>query len=210
MYAGKGNEQWLHIVKECTKTIVVVQEQIYLEDAQIVSRATIEAFLTDSPIDTDAIQCVLTKGFQGNFGIDQFLHAVLFALQHTFSNREHIQTLDAYLRKGTRGGRNRKPIQEEARSMLQSMKPDLQMALQSDQLNAMIRFARTQMYLNCIMHRSNLPIFCCLNQHPIFLVPFSYLLRYSCLLSYVGHMGDGSSYGLSAFRRSTIGKLLQG
>lgn len=71
------------------------------------------------------------------------------------------------------------------------------------------RFARTDVHLSKIMHNTNLPIFCRMQSIPIYLVPFGYMQRYHCLLSYFGHIGDASSYGNTAHTSNSIVELFQ-
>lgn len=53
----------------------------------------------------------------------------------------------------------------------------------------------TDYNLNAIMHFTNLPIYCRMRKHEIYLLPYGYYYRYGCLVSWVGHLGDGGSYG---------------
>lgn len=62
--------------------------------------------------------------------------------------------------------------------------------------NQLFLFWWTDYNLRVVMHYTNLPIFCRMRQIPLSLLPFGYLLRYCCALSWIGHIGDGTSYGM--------------
>jgi mannosyltransferase OCH1-like enzyme len=50
--------------------------------------------------------------------------------------------------------------------------------------------------LRVLMHYTNLPIYCRMRKIPLSMLPFGYYFNYCCMLSYVGHIGDGTSYGM--------------
>jgi hypothetical protein len=56
----------------------------------------------------------------------------------------------------------------------------------------------TDYNLNAIMHYTNFPIYCRMKKYELYLLPYGYYYNYSCLLSWVGHLGDGGSYGSEA------------
>lgn len=62
--------------------------------------------------------------------------------------------------------------------------------------NQLFLFWWTDYNLRVLMHYTNLPIFCRMRNIPLVFAPFGYLLTYSCALSWVGHIGDGTSYGM--------------
>lgn len=50
--------------------------------------------------------------------------------------------------------------------------------------------------LRVLMHYTNLPIYCRMRKIPLSMLPFGYYFNYCCMMSYVGHIGDGTSYGM--------------
>jgi hypothetical protein len=62
--------------------------------------------------------------------------------------------------------------------------------------NQLFLFWWTDYNLRVLMHYTNLPIFCRMRNIPLVFLPFGYMLIYSCALSWVGHIGDGTSYGM--------------
>jgi hypothetical protein len=62
--------------------------------------------------------------------------------------------------------------------------------------NQLFLFWWTDYNLRVLMHYTNLPIFCRMRRIPLTFLPFGYLLTYSCALSWVGHIGDATSYGM--------------
>lgn len=65
----------------------------------------------------------------------------------------------------------------------------------------------TDYTLNTLMHYTNLPIYCRLKKYDLLLVPFGYYNRYCCLLSFVGHLGDGGSYGLDNSKSLSVNSI---
>lgn len=50
--------------------------------------------------------------------------------------------------------------------------------------------------LRVLMHYTNLPIYCRMRKIPLSMLAFGYYFNYCCMMSYVGHIGDGTSYGM--------------
>lgn len=50
--------------------------------------------------------------------------------------------------------------------------------------------------LRVLMHYTNLPIYCRMRKIRLAMLPFGYFFNYCCMMSYVGHIGDGTSYGM--------------
>jgi hypothetical protein len=61
--------------------------------------------------------------------------------------------------------------------------------------------------LRVLMHYTNLPIYCRMRKIPLALLPFGYFVNYSCMLSYVGHIGDGTSYGMDGRKDYYVGNV---
>ena len=66
----------------------------------------------------------------------------------------------------------------------------------------------TESALHKIMHSTNLPIFCREQGIHIPFIPFSYFGRYTCLLSFIGHIGDGTSCGQAGVRKQSITEFM--
>lgn len=187
MYAAKGNEQWLDIVKRCTQTMPVVYEFIHNEE---LLRAT-RTFLRGEQI--------------GKHTDNDFLRVACFALELTLPEPAKSMFRETLRKKKQRqsSGMNELLVVIQLHSALVKNHIDTETFAQN------WRFARTDVYLSKIMHNTNLPIFCRMQSIPIYLVPFGYMQRYHCLLSYFGHIGDASSYGNAAHTSNSIVELFQ-
>ena len=64
------------------------------------------------------------------------------------------------------------------------------------QFDALWLFWWTDYNLRPLMHFTNLPIYCRMTKLPLALAPFGYYFSYCCALSWMGHIGDGTSYGM--------------
>ncbi len=100
-----------------------------------------------------------------------------------------------YLKKPTRNGR-RGPL---ASPVFQQLSED-DIRVMHDKLesefHAQFLFWWTDFNLRTLMHFTNLPIFCRMRKIPLTMIPYGYYMSYACGLSWVGHIGDGTSYGM--------------
>jgi hypothetical protein len=68
--------------------------------------------------------------------------------------------------------------------------------LLESQFKAQFLFWWTDFNLRTLMHYTNLPIYCRMRKIPLTMLPYGYYMSYSCMVSWVGHIGDGTSYGM--------------
>jgi hypothetical protein len=59
-------------------------------------------------------------------------------------------------------------------------------------------FVMIDLLLQNVMNFTNLPIFMSKHKTELPIVPYSYLMRYMCFISIIGHLGDATSYGYDA------------
>lgn len=89
-----------------------------------------------------------------------------------------------------------------------NLRPLVTAALTEKPVDQQWRIWFTESALHKIMHSTNLPIFCREQGIPIPYVPFSYFGRYTCLLSFIGHIGDGTSCGQDGVRKQSITEFM--
>ena len=180
MYASKNNEEWLSIVKQCTATMPYIHTLIHDEAAFAEAKACITSMiqLEYVPESNDSL----------------FMKNICYALEVGLPEPIALSFKELRKKRPVRGVPNPSPVLD-IRRILRENATIIQEYIQTDKFAKDWRFARTDIHLNPIMHRTNLPIFCRQNSIPIYMLPFSYIHRYHCLLSYVGHIGDATSYG---------------
>jgi hypothetical protein len=206
MYAGLGNKQYEEIVIQCTQTLPDVYNSIHDPVVFELAVSTLSRILEGNQPDIEAIQTILDSCKLKSINIQpkHFFYTLCMAVEFTIgSSTEAGMKISEFLRPNSHN-RMKSTFVSHSVVLLYSLRSVINPILSDINFKKMWNFARTDMYLNTIMHRSNLPIFCNIQKIPIYLLPFSYLLRYSCFFSFVGHLGDGSSYGMSPTRRFLI------
>jgi hypothetical protein len=208
MYAAKGNADWLDITKRCFDTLPLVRDTIYSEEALQAARDTVTAFAQGQFPSSKKGEELLTAGFNSYIPAKFYHYAVGFCLMHALPETSPaLQPIRELMLRSTHG-RVKPAFTAELISHCRTIQDELLALIPTEHFAAMWRFAHTDIYLNPIMHRTNLPIFCREQNIPIFLAPFGYLLRYGCLLSFVGHLGDATSYGMAPQQKTTIRHLV--
>lgn len=213
MYAGAGNPEWAEITMRCTETLPEVYSTIHCRESFELAKSTLASLLEDVDPVYDAIQrdldaCPLKSPFiQMKHWFYTLCGTVEFALRE--SDPAVAEQIRAFLRPNAHN-RMKPRFINDCLNLMRGLKSTLRVLLAEGdmRLEKAWRFMRTDMYLNTIMHRSNLPIYCRQTSRAIYMLPFSYLLRYACLFSFVGHLGDGSSYGMDPSQQIRIKKLL--
>lgn len=211
MYAARGNPEWNEIVVRCTETLPEVRETIYDVDALQLARQLLQQAQEGRPLAVSAIQAQLDASPLRSARVmpRHFLYSLCMAVELAHERNSPTATAIGTFLRTNRSRRATSTFTLEVGALLGGCDIATFLAPENTEIFARAwRFARTDMYLNTIMHRSNLPIFCRQKEIPLFQVPFSYLLRYACLFSFVGHLGDGGSYGMDPQRKSTIRQIL--
>ncbi len=193
MYAAADNTTWGDIVIRCTSTIDTIRTLIYDTATLDVVR---DFILGNVPDIVDRIHTVMCKySSDPTIRPDSFYKAIEMAIAQCIATPRFF-----YQKRGP-------DYAIQLKSFIVANRDAIAAIVNTDQFAVAWRFARTDMYLRIIMYSTNLPIFCREQGIPIYMLPFSYLLRYACLLSYVGHLGDGTSYGMEPSKRVTIAHL---
>lgn len=189
MYSSAKNPEFTNIVKACTSTMPEVYSMIH-------SCETLEK--------AKGIAVHFLHGEENTYELasheSDFVRAVLLALQLCMS-RDDSSVLEEILKVPL----YRRKKNEYLVKAIEFLKGK---SIKTDEFEIQWRFAYTHMYLSEIMYKTNLPIYCHEQQIPLYLLPFSYLLRFGCFLSFIGHLGDGSSYGKAAVKKAEIADLI--
>jgi hypothetical protein len=202
MYAGADSEEWRELTKECTATLPRVYGVIHnAEVYDVVCGAVREMASGRAPTDAEVVRA-LNQGFpEDGHQVRHFIHAIAYAIELT---KKDDTALSDLLRRSAHG-RYKPSFIADVTNHVQRIGAGI---LDDPAFEATWRFAITDIYLRSIMYRTNLPIFCRQQNKPMYMLPFGYLLRYGCLLSFVGHLGDGTSYGSDPANRAAMRNLL--
>lgn len=207
LYASRHNPEWQALVIRCTETLPTVHGVIYDTESLDVARTLLRGIIeTGSTPDLPTIQRQLNRVDFPLSKPQHYVYAMAMALGITRGSSSMSNEITVLLQRF-----NRPQFVENVIKIIQSATTDketLLASLSSEEFAAAWRYARTDMYLSWIMYHSNLPIYCRQMKIPIPMVPFGYLLRYSCLLSFIGHLGDGTSYGRPPSQKTTMRQLL--
>jgi hypothetical protein len=207
MYAAKENKDWLEIVKRCTSTLEIVNAGIYSEKALDLARTYIRTMAEGQFPHLDSVQTVFPAGFISVHTINNFVHCILVALYRTIQKGPTFTKLYTLDQKSLYG-RYKTNFLAETISILRSSASEILSSIELPEFESNWRFAVAHIYLRSIMYCSNLPIFCRQQKIPLHMLPFSYLLRYSCIMSFIGHLGDGTSYGGELTKSISMRSLL--
>jgi hypothetical protein len=211
MYAAADNAEWTDIVLRSMETLPEICRGIHRTRALRSARDILRSGLDGSQIDMERVREALRVSPLGIPSITEphYLQALCLALGIVFEETpladvfaDFIQTI---IKKPGRRGK-KLTVSAELAALLQKHQEQIAPLLQeSDPLfGPAWRLALMDMYLYPVMYRSNLPLFCRERGYPIWLVPFGNLMRYGCMLSFVGHLADGTSYGMDSGRDISI------
>lgn len=201
MYAGADCAAWKQYVKECVGTLPKVYGIIYSPRALELARAACATMLNGDVPPPHVLEEGIRCGFEGRFDGRHFARAIAFGIMHSFPQWGVSQLLLALWRR-TDHGRMKPSFAAEVATLLKTAATDLEPLLQTEQFESVWRLGWMDIFLNPIMHHTNLPIYCRSKDHPLYSVPYGYLYRYCGMLSFVGHISDGGSYGVGAQRPS--------
>lgn len=128
---------------------------------------------------------------------NRFIWVLVGAIASVVSDtdiRQKIQPRMEYSKNPQRSrGRNRPPFAIIDASTIDAM---LEYITNDQVYEELFLFWWTDYNLRTLMHYTNLPIFCRMRKTRLVMLPFGYLFIYCCALSWVGHIGDGTSYGM--------------
>jgi hypothetical protein len=213
MYSPVHNDQWLHIMKEMLQQFVYLIRM--LRDAEMeacVKQAVLKTLescvspvLVPQPVsELQTIYKRQTLPHIGNENISDVLwERILYVVLVDCVPEPYKSFINARLDLLKRSLRS----QRSQRSQQSQQSPPTFQTLTADQISELrviidVKFHTSFLFwwvdynLRVLMHYTNLPIYCRMRKLELSLLPFGYLMNYCCMLSYVGHIGDGTSYGM--------------
>jgi len=213
LYTQQGNNKWKIItfnMIKCAKDIIYflkekeMKEMIKAFCINLVKKMEIEDFeLTDDLEGYDKLNTKYEQVFSEipYLGVNPrpislyywkiLIYNIINDLLDDSKSKETLTKILAQVRSRTKQRRN---LRKDTKSELYN-KINVDYELVENKFEDVYSFWWTDYSLNTIMHFTNLPIFCRMLKHDLYLLPFGYYMRFGCLLSYVCHLGDGGSYG---------------
>jgi hypothetical protein len=193
MYASKDNIEWRNIVIKCTQTLPHIKSFMYDDLIFHQIKTLIQAMTSNSDYITELKKIRRYSNRATDFAILQTMMSALSDCLSLFDNY-----IRAYYKK--------KDI-SVLLPLFQQNKDVILSAIETSEFRDAWLKHYAYLYLHYIMFSTNLPIFCREQNIPLYLLPYSYLLRYGCLFSYIGHLGDGTSLGGSPSLNHSIRNL---
>lgn len=207
LYSPKHNEQWLNTIKDMVKHFVYLIRMIRDVDMEACVKQGVLRALESCvspmhiPQSVTELQTVYARQelpYIGNERIpDSLWERILFVILVDCVPDPYKAGINARLDMLKRPQRNRRrggadPVFQT----LTGAQIDELRAVVEEKFHASFLFWWVDYNLRVLMHYTNLPIYCRMRRLPLSLLPFGYFVNYSCALSYVGHIGDGTSYGM--------------
>jgi hypothetical protein len=204
MYCAVRDTHWMYIMKEMIKHFKYLIRMI--RDAEIetcVKQAVFKALEscaspTHIPQPVSELQTVYRRNdlpYIGNESIsDSLWERILFVILVDCVPQPYKSMIDARLDLLKRQRRRRGPeptFQTLTAEQIGELKGVIDEAFHTSFL-----FWWVDYNLRVLMHYTNLPIYCRMRKIPLSMLPFGYFFNYCCMMSYVGHIGDGTSYGM--------------
>jgi hypothetical protein len=212
MYASKGNQEWLSIVKQCTATMPYIYNLIH-DDSTVQEAINYINSVIVPPSNTPLSNTPLSNTPLSNTPLSntplsntpqidnmKILKTLIYALEIGLAEpaKSELNKLAQLKNK-----KEASMFTVNLNNIIRSNAASIKIYIETVEFTENWRFAITDVNLNEIMFKTNLPIFCRENSLPIYLLPFNYLHRYHCLISFVGHLGDATSYGHEKSKLST-------
>lgn len=208
LYSPAHNEPWLNTIKEMVKHFVYLIRMI--RDAEMeacVKRGVLRALEsctspTHVPQSVSELQTVYARQelpYIGNERIpDTLWERILFVILVDCVPDAYKAGINARLDMLKRPQRNRRRggSGEPVFQTLSAPQVDELRGIVEAKFHASFLFWWVDYNLRVLMHYTNLPIYCRMRRLPLSLLPFGYFVNYSCAMSFVGHIGDGTSYGM--------------
>lgn len=205
LYSPARNMHWFDIIKDMVKHFVYLIRMV--RDAEMedcVKRGVLAALEScASPIHTPQPVSELQNVYRrhelpyiGNEHIPESLwERILFVILVDCVPEPHKSAINARLDMLKRPARRRGVTAPTFQTIGSEAMAELRGIIQ-ERFHASFLFWWVDYNLRVLMHYTNLPIYCRMRQLPLVLLPFGYYFNYCCMMSYVGHIGDGTSYGM--------------
>jgi hypothetical protein len=207
MYCPARNDHWMYIMKEMVKHFVYLIRMIRDPEMEAaVKRGVLGALEscaspTHVPQSITELQTVYRRQelpYIGNEHInDQLWERILFVILVDCVPQPYRGWIDARLDALKRPARRRRGgAQDTAFQVLSAEQIAELRGIIEEKFHASFLFWWVDYNLRVLMHYTNLPIYCRMRKIPLCMLPFGYYFNYCCMMSFVGHIGDGTSYGM--------------
>jgi hypothetical protein len=215
MYCPARDSHWMYIMKEMVKHFKYLINMIRdVEMEACVKQAVLKALEscaspTHIPQSVAELQTVYRRQelpYIGNENIsDGLWERILFVILVDCVPDPYKGWINERLDLLKRPQRRRRGVSEPT---FQTLTPDQISELRGiieTKFHTSFLFWWVDYNLRVLMHYTNLPIYCRMRKIALSMLPFGYFFNYCCMLSYVGHIGDGTSYGMDGRKDVYIG-----
>lgn len=206
MYCPAKHDGWLNMMKEMVKHFEFLIRLV--RDAELEAAIkeavlkTLDSCMSPNPVSQPvlALQTLYNRHelpYIGNEHIsDQLFERLLYVILGDCLPSPHNKVVDErheYLRrpKKRRGAAADPVFQTFTAEQIAELRVSIETKFHTSFL-----FWWVDYNLRVLMHYTNLPIYCRMRKMPLCMLPFGYFFSYLCMLSYVAHIGDGTSYGM--------------
>lgn len=218
MYCPARNDHWMYMMKEMVKHFVYLIRMIRdAEMEECVKRNVLKALdactsPVHTPLSVSELQTVYRRQelpYIGNEHInDSLWERILYVILVDCAPDPYNSWIRARLDFIKRPQRNRRggAVNQTFQTLTADQIAEIRAAIES-KFHTSFLFWWVDYNLRVLMHYTNLPIYCRMRKIPLCMLPFGYYFNYCCMLSYVGHIGDGTSYGMDGRKDVYIGNF---
>jgi hypothetical protein len=186
---GSENSDWNTIVKRCLETLPYVKDLIYCPEAFPLAKKVFDQMKNRQFPDMDEIQCYMdSENAKFKSVITYNANEFILVLTVAATVKDTTGQVREFIRKNL-FKHNKKGYIANAVNMFSQLDRSIELT------EVDFRYGRADVYLNTIMHNSNLPIFCRQQKIPMDYLPYNYFHTHSNIMSFVGHLGDNTSFG---------------
>jgi hypothetical protein len=210
MYSPAGCPEWFAILKDMVADVKylvrMMRDELMMATMRTHVLKTIDACTTSAivPVDISALPTCFNRNVLPHIGNEMISDALwermLYVILIDCAPDSLKSALSARLDeiKRPQKGRGKGRAQAATPSFVALSAEDVAVlhAAIDEKYVASYLFWWTDYNLRTLMHFTNLPIYCRMRKIPLHLAPYGYYMSYACMLSWFGHIGDGTSYGM--------------
>jgi hypothetical protein len=208
MYCPRESPEWCAIMLDIVRDVKYIVRLIRDPEMAVAMKAAVRQALVSCAQAVHAVQDVSALSTTYNRQVlphignesmsnEMFERLIFIVLTDCANGSPEVRAaIDARLTFLKRPARARKGARVPEYRALTADEIALASAGIDAQFDALWLFWWTDYNLRPLMHFTNLPIYCRMTKTPLALAPFGYYFSYCCALSWMGHIGDGTSYGM--------------
>jgi hypothetical protein len=217
MYSPVGSTTWFSMLKDMVADIKYLVRMMRDDTMMALMKTYVNKALdacsttTISPLDISELPACFNRQQLPHIGNENISDAlwerILYVILVDCAPAEYKDCLNARLNEIKRPSRMRR---NRAAPTFRALTPDEISVIRTSidtMFYASYLFWWTDYNLRTLMHFTNLPIYCRMRKFPLFLVPFGYYMSYACMLSWFGHIGDGTSYGMDGRKDVRVAEI---